>query len=157
RFRAAAALAAYAPGDARWEGQGDAIVTRLLEANRRDPVGFGGWAESFAPVLPRFVPSLIRVYSDSGRDTIDRMGSSRLLSRHVKRTEDIALILQVAEPPDFETFFARLASHSDRARFVLIEALKKAPTPGSESSCSAAARAHAQAAIALARLEQKEP
>src|SRR5205807_7334253 len=49
RFRALVALAAYDPGDGRWQGAGPQVVDEWLSAN---PLHVGLWTDALRPVGP---------------------------------------------------------------------------------------------------------
>jgi serine/threonine-protein kinase len=55
RFRAACALAAYAPDDPRWAGLADDVISHLTAAN---PLWVGPWAEALMPARGHLLPVL---------------------------------------------------------------------------------------------------
>jgi serine/threonine protein kinase/formylglycine-generating enzyme required for sulfatase activity len=63
RFRAACALAAYAPDDARWERFADEVAERLVT---EDPLVLGDWKDSLNPVRDRLLPPLAGLLEDGG-------------------------------------------------------------------------------------------
>jgi hypothetical protein len=62
RFRAACALAAYAPDDSRWEEYGQFVVYKLIGENA---LTIRDWKNAFEPVGHRLLPSLAAALEDN--------------------------------------------------------------------------------------------
>jgi formylglycine-generating enzyme required for sulfatase activity len=74
RFRAACALAAYAPEDARWQHLSGDVVGELVSQNA---LVMGPWAEALRPVRRSLLPPLINTLLEPGRGA----GSCRTIAR----------------------------------------------------------------------------
>ncbi len=152
RFRAACALAEWAPDDPRWAALGPEAARELLAENHLDPVGVGDWAEALAPVMPKLVPVFVAAYVDPSRPAGDRALSGRLLKQHADRTSDLVTLIGAADDPaDFDAFLAPLRDHPDAAD-ALLAASQGPRDAADEARADAIDRAQAQCLIALARL-----
>ncbi len=75
RFRAACALAAYAPDDPRWDRFADAVAAKLVAENA---LVVGHWVRALEPVGERLLPPLAAVLEDEKRGAAARRTSSEL-------------------------------------------------------------------------------
>jgi serine/threonine protein kinase/formylglycine-generating enzyme required for sulfatase activity len=69
RFRAACALASYAPDDPRWQKVSGDVAARLVT---QDSLALGRWAEAFQPVGPSLLPPLASFLEDDKRSGPER-------------------------------------------------------------------------------------
>ncbi|HEV3262230.1 MAG TPA: SUMF1/EgtB/PvdO family nonheme iron enzyme [Gemmataceae bacterium] len=69
RFRAACALAAYAPNDARWEKIGGDVAEKLISENA---VVIGRWVDALRPVGAALLPPLATFLEDESRGGAER-------------------------------------------------------------------------------------
>lgn len=75
RFRAACALAAYAPDDPRWGQYSDLVAAKLVAENA---LVVGHWVKALRPVGGRLLPPLAALLEDEKRAPAERRTSSAL-------------------------------------------------------------------------------
>jgi serine/threonine protein kinase len=75
RFRAACALASYAPDDERWEQYSEEIVTRLVAEN---PLVLVHWKDALYPVKEYLLPKLITLLGQSWGEEAKRRTIAQL-------------------------------------------------------------------------------
>ncbi len=69
RLRAACALAAYAPNDARWQEVGSDVASRLVA---EDGLALAHWAEALRPLRRHLLPPLAALLMEEGLDAASR-------------------------------------------------------------------------------------
>ncbi len=112
RLRAAAALAAYAPQDKRWnDPQLQSDLARLLIDV--PPTTIGQWARNLLQVGGKLAASLGEIYRDASRQEIERTTAAAFLATFGDDTAAawVALLEQAESPRQFLLFFDRLQSH----------------------------------------------
>jgi formylglycine-generating enzyme required for sulfatase activity/Flp pilus assembly protein TadD len=115
RLRAAAALAAFDPDDRRWQAQSTAIVDRLV---KEDPQVLRFWTEAFRPARSNLIKQLAATFQNQSRSEAERTLASNLLLAYADRPEDLADLVQSADPQLFGVLVARLARSPAQAQVV---------------------------------------
>jgi serine/threonine protein kinase/formylglycine-generating enzyme required for sulfatase activity/energy-coupling factor transporter ATP-binding protein EcfA2 len=121
RLRAASALAAFAPADARWGKASGPIVERLVSEN---VASLGPWLEALRPVKTSLVPALANVYRDFTRRDVERaVATSILIDYASDQPALLADLLLDADDKQFPVLLARLRGHDNRGLAPLHEAI----------------------------------
>jgi serine/threonine protein kinase/formylglycine-generating enzyme required for sulfatase activity len=162
RFRAACALATYAPveADDRWAAASDFIVGQLISAVLEVRRDFDDWVTALAPVRRHLIAPLKNGYLDRRQPESFRYAAFDITLEYVSdQPQLLAQLLLDAEPWNFHRVFRVLerAAHRDTAMAVLSPVIVSAgkslaPDPDAETLL----RHQTNAAVALARLGQAD-
>ncbi|HVS37256.1 MAG TPA: SUMF1/EgtB/PvdO family nonheme iron enzyme [Gemmataceae bacterium] len=155
RFRALAALAAFAPTDPRWDQAAPAAVEQLLKA---DPLQLGVWQEALQPVRERLNDPLVKVFRDPNAAPSDRRTAAAVLAEY--DGDHPAALANLACDADAEQF-ALLRPPLDKKRqeasaALTAELTRPAPAKEAETDRIVRARRQGNAAAALAALGQPD-
>ncbi len=126
RLRAAAALAAFDPADRRWQAQSTAIVDRLV---KEDPQVLHFWTEAFRPARSHLIKQLAATFHNQSRSEAERTLANNLLLAYADRPEDLADLVQSADPQLFGVLVARLTKSPAQAVSHLQQALAQTLEP----------------------------
>ncbi|MHC4878282.1 MAG: SUMF1/EgtB/PvdO family nonheme iron enzyme, partial [Planctomycetota bacterium] len=152
QFRATCALATYAPQDSRWDTIGP-IAARGLSLT--GSVDVGRWIDALRPVSSRLIQPLREIAMNRELRDSQRMLATEVLAEYVKSGTEVAELIMLAEPQQFEILFSRLVEFSEDAvpifRAVVRTPLESEPDSEPENREQLALR-QAHAAVALARL-----
>jgi formylglycine-generating enzyme required for sulfatase activity len=128
RLRIACALAAYAPGDARWEQVSGDVAARLMAEH---PLAVSRWAEALRPVGRWLSPALATLLQEERLSSAERRTLTGVYACSVEGVPDAFLPLE--------------------------EVLAEEPGPGADTKARVAlARRQANAAVALAAMGRWE-
>jgi formylglycine-generating enzyme required for sulfatase activity len=153
RFRAAAALAAYAPEDARWLKIQKDIA---LQFAKQEPLVLPGWADAFQPVAGELIEPLKQIFRDPGRGDSEHLEAAILLSGYLAADpNELTRLALDADEQQFPLLFLRLQKHREQAIILLRNKLDEHTT--TEPAKEVLAKQKAVAAVALLKLEQTEP
>jgi formylglycine-generating enzyme required for sulfatase activity/tRNA A-37 threonylcarbamoyl transferase component Bud32 len=142
RFRAACALARFAPQDAGWDQVADDVAGNLVQQNVQD---VGKWRVALAGVKDRLLTPLTRIYCNARHDAVERSMATDILAEYAAdRVDVLAGLMQTATEKQFEVVFPKLSAHRVEA-VPQLENLLTVPT--------ASAQTRANAAVALLRLK----
>jgi eukaryotic-like serine/threonine-protein kinase len=155
RFRAACALATYAPDDKRW-GQikrtvADSLVT--LDAS-----ALAEWREILLPVSRQLIEPLAAIYGDTTQEKLPRSFAAETLAFYAAyQPEQLFELLANAEQFQFPLIFPRLAGHKKRAVALAREELaKRFPENATARQRDLLAKRRANASVALLKLGSPE-
>ncbi|MFO0949739.1 MAG: bifunctional serine/threonine-protein kinase/formylglycine-generating enzyme family protein [Isosphaeraceae bacterium] len=156
QFRAAAALARLDPADGRWPDLGRRVAPELV---LKDSSRVGRWRKVFQPARDALLRPLLDLHAL--RDRPERWSTAfdllyDLITQleYPGQIEDLAELITVAEPQQFDRIRGRLAKPEDRRRATdhLIATLRQPPRPDDEG-----ARRRGRAAAALVALGRPQP
>ena len=109
RFRAAAALAAYAPRSSKWKEEDLRFVSRQLVSS--NPEHQPRWRAYLRPIGGRCLTELERLFSEDGGPESQRLGAANAVAEYAADDpERIARLLTVATPMQYEILFPLLES-----------------------------------------------
>lgn len=155
RFRAAVALANYAPESNRWDERISEVTEQLLA---QPSLHIPGWVDALRPLKDRLIPSLYAFYSDHDPShEIARKVADQILADYASdRPDQLADVLAESHPDAFLMLFDKLRPHGAKAISALESAFDRATAQGrADTSDSEASRA-ANLAIALFRMGKPE-
>jgi formylglycine-generating enzyme required for sulfatase activity len=116
RFRAAAALADYAPDDPRWARYAPATADWLVAEN---PLAVGTWAEALRPVRSALLPPLSGIFRQAVRPDGERVAAAAVLGAYADRPEFLVELLLDAEARQMTVVLNALGARRDRAVVLL--------------------------------------
>jgi eukaryotic-like serine/threonine-protein kinase len=159
RFRAAAALAHLAGNDERWAKMAAFVADNLT---RQEALFLSGWIDALRPVGGKLVEPLCTIFSDKNRSSLERTHAALALAEFA--ADDLAKLTQLiveADAAQFAAILPKLEQHAQEA-IRLLKPMATVPPEGVQKSFrtevekDAAAARQANAAIALARLDQTD-
>ncbi len=113
RLRAAGALAAYDPRNAKWNDVAADTAGQLVAVN---PVFIGQWQERCGPSLHRLVPPLAKIFADPQQSELPRSLATLLLTEYAKDdVEALTNLLVDADAKSFTELFPALERHGQAA------------------------------------------
>lgn len=137
RLRAAAALAAYAPADPRWDGTAAEVAQQVTSIN---PLLLQAWMETLRPVRKQLTAPLSTIYRDTQRRASERFVATELLAEYVADQPNLLVdLLLDADEAQFATIFARLQPHREVALPLLEGVMQKRLQPDWQDQPLAAA------------------
>jgi formylglycine-generating enzyme required for sulfatase activity len=155
RLRAAAALAEYDPGSAKW--------ARAQEAVGNDLVGIPAaylslWMDSLRPVRTKLLPQLSAVYRDSKRRETERSLATDILGDYAAdQPRVLADLLMDADDKQFAAIYPKFKEQGERGLPVLTgEVDRKLPADAKDDAKEKLAKRRANAAVALLRMNRPE-
>jgi formylglycine-generating enzyme required for sulfatase activity/tRNA A-37 threonylcarbamoyl transferase component Bud32 len=155
RFRALVALAAYDPGDKRWEQDGELVLEELLTAN---PLYLGTWADALRPVRRALLKPLAEVFRGKKLAEHKHVAAS-LLADYA--ADQLPLLVDLALDGDARQYAAllpALKAQAQKARPRLrAELAKPAPEKATDAARDAVAFRQANAALTLLHLGEPGP
>ena len=155
RLRAAAALAAYAPDDPRWNGVAGLVVDDLV---RENPVHVGHWSENLRPVAIRLLPPLSAYFRDSRPESAAErnLATNLIVDYASNRPAMLADLLMDSDEKQFAVLFPKVVG--DGLVALHAELCKTVPgdLPASDPRRETLARRQATAAVALLRNNQPD-
>jgi formylglycine-generating enzyme required for sulfatase activity len=127
RFRAACALATYAPDSPRWAGVRGDVLDYLV---RENALRVGKWTELLRPVAAQLLPPLQSIFRDGQRPESERSVATSLLADYAADRPDLLYeMVSEAEPRGFAVLWPRLRAHRDRALALAHAELDRALAP----------------------------
>ncbi|HUY34291.1 MAG TPA: SUMF1/EgtB/PvdO family nonheme iron enzyme [Pirellulales bacterium] len=127
RFRAACALATYAPNDPRWE-QVDVWVAD--ELTKVSSVFLRNWMDALRPVKRQLLPRLGTIYRDAGRSEAERSLATDVLADYAAdQVTTLAELARDANPRQFASLYPRLARHGPEAITLLKVIVERSLSP----------------------------
>lgn len=112
RLRAATALAAFDPADARWSTASRPTIDQLVAEN---VTSLGHWIEGLRPVKAALLPALANVYRDPKRRESERSVATGILADYAAdQPELLADLLLDADEKQFAVLLPKLKSHGER-------------------------------------------
>jgi formylglycine-generating enzyme required for sulfatase activity len=154
RFRAACALAAYAPGDgARWEKNRGEVANKLVTENL---LLVPQWQKILQPVSGQLLDPLAVIFRDTNRPETDRNMAASLLADYAAEKSDMLaeLVKDADSPRQYAGLFARLEADKEHAAELMKREVVQPLAPDPASRNEMLARRRAQAAVALVQLGQ---
>jgi formylglycine-generating enzyme required for sulfatase activity len=154
RFRAAAALAAFAPEHPCLVAEGERVVSTLLAVN---PLELGSWAEAFRPARAALLDPLRDEFG--GDDPNRSRVAATVLADYASDRPDLVLdLLLIADPRQYATLFPKVRDHLNLVTGALTRELAKSPPPGaSHARRDEWAGRRANAVATLARVGETGP
>lgn len=151
RFRAACALATYAPRDGRWNEIADGVTAHLMTLEASQLVI---WREALYPARQQLLGSLAATYRRQGERDLTRTYAAETLAEFAFDSPDLLFeLLADAELFHFATVYGRLAKHAGRAVELAAAELAGAPARDHrDADKDQLARRKANAAAMLCRL-----
>lgn len=150
RFRAAAALAAYAPADSRWEGSVRWVAEHLVG---QPSLIRHVWVDAFKDIKNELTPVLASFVTK--REPSLSLPAAEILVVYAADRMDVLLdILSHAGAKEFAAIFPTLQAHPEQSISSLGAAFDQTPTDGADPNATAMRRANL--AIALLRLGSGE-
>jgi formylglycine-generating enzyme required for sulfatase activity/tRNA A-37 threonylcarbamoyl transferase component Bud32 len=126
RFRALVALAAFDPGDKRWDEQAASAVEQLLTEN---PLYLETWVRALRPVAGPLLPHLSEVYRTAKSSERRDYAATVLADFAAERPETLTdLLLDADTPRQFDVLFRAVRRFPERAAGRVREELA-IPTP----------------------------
>ena len=117
RFRAACALAKFAPRDERWPGIADWVAGELTKVS---PVFLRDWMDALRPVKQKLLSPLTAIYRDPGRAEAERSLCTEVLADFAALdAELLADLVRDGTPRQFAVVYPQLAKHGQLAIDVL--------------------------------------
>ncbi|MHC5538719.1 SUMF1/EgtB/PvdO family nonheme iron enzyme, partial [Singulisphaera rosea] len=155
RFRAAVALANYAPESDLWDGHISEVTERLVV---QPALHVPHWVEALRPLKARLIPSLTTFYRDHAPShEIARQVTAQILADYASDLPDKLTDALAESPPNtFPIIFEALRKHEAEAIMALESAFARATEQrGADTSDAEASRA-ANLAIALFRMGRSD-
>jgi serine/threonine protein kinase/formylglycine-generating enzyme required for sulfatase activity len=156
RLRAAAALAAYDPGDDRWDAAAGPVVEQLVEVN---PVFLPAWMEALKPAHAKLLGPLAAFFRDRKEElTAERsLATSVLADYAAERPEMLADLLMDADERQFGVLFPKVEASAAPAAALLNETVrKKLDAEKTDEDKERLAKRQANATVGLLRLGQQD-
>lgn len=149
RLRAAAALAEYAPRDARWDSSADIVLDCLASEN---PAAIPRWARLLRPLWPKLEPQVLNAFLSESRES--RLCAAVMIGEMCRhQPHRLVSLIQAAQPdqllPLISVFAESGRSHTELLTATLSEQL---PPDATEQQKEELAIRHANAAAALLSL-----
>ena len=135
RFRAACALATYDPptseaSQARWQPHGTRVGDGCLDALAANPSDYAALSQALKPMGHLMFPRLLALLRD--RDparTTRRALAVSLLNDYADQVDELAALIQEADPGDYAALLSRLRAHRAEAIPVLAGIVERSGTP----------------------------
>jgi eukaryotic-like serine/threonine-protein kinase len=156
RFRAACALAAYAPQDhVHWQQAGAGVANKLVTENI---LLVGQWKKALQPVGGELLAPLTRIFRDANRPETDRNMAASLLADYAADKPDLlaGLMRDSDSPRQYSDLFGRLQADKSRAADLMKRELARTIAADPSGTVEAPARGRAQAAVALVQLGETD-
>lgn len=156
RFRAACALASYAPGDGRWREARTFVAGQLV---RQNVLVIGKWMDAFKPISGLLLDPLSAIYRDANTSDSERMLATEVLGEYAANEPAVlADLLGDANEKQFAALFPNLESHGEAAVAALSDhltrSLRGAALASTDAEKTDLARRRATLAAALLRMGQ---
>jgi serine/threonine protein kinase/formylglycine-generating enzyme required for sulfatase activity len=155
RFRAACALAAYAPDDRRWEKVGEEVAAELVTQNA---LVADKWVAALRPVRTKLLTPLSSLFRDTKRRETERSLATDILADYAAdQSKVLADLLLDADEKPFGVLYPKHNEHGDRGLTLLLGEVDKPLPPGAEPDAKEKlAKRRANAAVALLRMGRAE-
>ena len=124
RLQAAAALAAYAPHDERWNDLRDVTTEALLSVRSVD---LDRWLEAFRPIGILLQKPLENAFLDANRNSDQRLAAADGLSRFAENTSQLFPLMLHADVRQFNALLPRLEENPEAAIEFFRSALQRDP------------------------------
>ena len=126
RFQAAAALAEYAPDDARWQAAAPFVAQHLTSAV--SPVYLGPWRELLHPASQQLAGPLTAIHADRARSEKQREAAAFVLSDYLRDQPDrlVDVMLMADELAEFSPLIAVLKPQVAKVREQLLSEARAA-------------------------------
>jgi formylglycine-generating enzyme required for sulfatase activity len=147
RFRAACALAGWAPSDPRWSQHADEAAAWLVAENS---LVLGRWLEILRPVARSLVGPLESLFTRSDRQDLRSNAITVLAEYQGDDWEQLLSLSRKARPPELPVLAASLKRHSSQTVAALrSELAREFPQNASDTAKEAMAKQRAHAGILL--------
>ncbi len=163
RFRAALALASYAPpvdeaAASRWRCSAEAVARQLVAAVAANPSHYGRLLEAVRPLRALLREPLGQLFRREEDPTLRSWATSLAVDLAADLPDELADLMVDADSRQFAPVFARLESHAARATGLLTERLRERVDDKADDAVKEIlARRQANAGVALVQLGQAEP
>jgi serine/threonine protein kinase/formylglycine-generating enzyme required for sulfatase activity len=152
RFRAACALATYAPDDARWETIRDEVAAKLATQNS---LVASKWVAALRPVRGQLLAPLSAIFRESRQETERSLASDILADYAAEQPKVLADLLMDADEKQFAVLFPKLKEHGDQGLILLLrEVDKQLPLDAKEEAKEKLDKRKANAAVALFKMDR---
>jgi serine/threonine protein kinase/formylglycine-generating enzyme required for sulfatase activity len=152
RFRAACALATYAPDDARWERVRDEVAAKLASQNS---LVASKWVAALRPVRGQLLVPLAAIFRESRRETERSLASDILADYAAEQAPVLADLLMDADEKQFAVLYPKFKGHGEQGLTLLLrEVDKQLPLDAKEEAKEKLAKRKANAAVALLKMDR---